>query len=182
MSRRNELLREAAEALLANPDRKLRGPNGHLLCVWCGTEVTPPKRCWCSQTCIDRYLDHTDWRRMRWAVYRRDDGKCQGCGFDIDRWRRLRNGRKTPRACKAAINRMIGLPTHHRESIWECDHIVPVAEGGHALGIDNLRVLCKPCHRKETARYARIRAHRRRLPDLPSDRARLRRLSRSRSA
>jgi len=30
--------------------------------------------------------------------------------------------------------------------IWEMDHILPVEEGGGACGIENLRVLCKPCH------------------------------------
>lgn len=33
---------------------------------------------------------------------------------------------------------------------WECDHLVPIRRGG-TNAIENLRVLCKPCHRSKTA-------------------------------
>ena len=29
---------------------------------------------------------------------------------------------------------------------WEADHIVPVADGGGECGLDNYRLLCRPCH------------------------------------
>ncbi len=32
----------------------------------------------------------------------------------------------------------------------ECDHIVPVSEGGGSCGVDNLRILCGQCHGRET--------------------------------
>lgn len=32
---------------------------------------------------------------------------------------------------------------------WECDHVVTIKNGG-TNDITNLRVLCKPCHRKKT--------------------------------
>ena len=44
------------------------------------------------------------------------------------------------------------------EAAWECDHIVPVIEGGGTLGRDNLRVLCTACHKGETAALAARRA------------------------
>lgn len=34
---------------------------------------------------------------------------------------------------------------------WECDHVVPLRAGG-TNDINNLRVLCKPCHRAKTRR------------------------------
>lgn len=47
------------------------------------------------------------------------------------------------------------------ERPWECDHRVPLEDGGpHELG--NLQVLCVPCHRHKTAREATARASRRR--------------------
>lgn len=44
---------------------------------------------------------------------------------------------------------------------WEADHIVPVIEGGGECDLTNLRTLCLPCHRKETAALAKRRAQRR---------------------
>lgn len=34
---------------------------------------------------------------------------------------------------------------------WECDHVVALKDGG-GNNIENLRVLCKPCHRSKTRR------------------------------
>jgi hypothetical protein len=46
--------------------------------------------------------------------------------------------------------------------LWQADHIVPVAEGGADLGLENLRTLCTPCHvRATTALRARLRANKR---------------------
>jgi len=36
--------------------------------------------------------------------------------------------------------------------IWEADHIVPVIEGGGLADESNYRILCVPCHNRETAR------------------------------
>jgi 5-methylcytosine-specific restriction endonuclease McrA len=38
-----------------------------------------------------------------------------------------------------------------RRSLWDADHILPVAEGGGQCDLDNLRTLCVPCHREATA-------------------------------
>lgn len=32
---------------------------------------------------------------------------------------------------------------------WECDHLVPIKDGG-TNDVANLRVLCRPCHRRKT--------------------------------
>ena len=32
---------------------------------------------------------------------------------------------------------------------WECDHLIPIKSGGDNK-LENLRVLCKPCHRIKT--------------------------------
>lgn len=47
-------------------------------------------------------------------------------------------------------------------TLWEADHIVPVAEGGGACGLDNYRTLCIWCHPKETGKLRkRLNAKRR---------------------
>lgn len=33
-------------------------------------------------------------------------------------------------------------------SLWDADHILPVKDGGGALGLTNMRTLCKACHRR----------------------------------
>lgn len=40
---------------------------------------------------------------------------------------------------------------------WQADHIVPLVEGG-THDMENLRTLCVPCHKVETAALARRRA------------------------
>lgn len=37
-----------------------------------------------------------------------------------------------------------------RLTYWEADHIVPVAEGGWYLGLENLQTKCIWCHRQKT--------------------------------
>jgi 5-methylcytosine-specific restriction endonuclease McrA len=53
---------------------------------------------------------------------------------------------------------------------WGMDHTIPVCEGGGCCDLSNLRTLCLPCHRKETAALAKRRAELRRqkkaLPEL----------------
>ena len=47
------------------------------------------------------------------------------------------------------------------ETLWDCDHVEAVQEGGGACGLDNLQTLCVPCHQLKTARHAARRAGRR---------------------
>lgn len=43
-------------------------------------------------------------------------------------------------------------------SLWQADHIIPVAEGGGECGLENYRTLCTPCHNQVTRELrARLR-------------------------
>ena len=53
-----------------------------------------------------------------------------------------------------------------RRSLWDADHIRPVAEGGGQCDLDNLRTLCLPCHREATAQL-RLRLRRLSSPSPP---------------
>jgi hypothetical protein len=44
-----------------------------------------------------------------------------------------------------------GLREGSRKSLWDADHVTPVAEGGGQCDLSNMRTLCLLCHREATA-------------------------------
>ncbi|HEY3703518.1 MAG TPA: HNH endonuclease [Terracidiphilus sp.] len=69
--------------------------------------------------------------------------------------RQLRHSRS---ARRAELLKHWGLRTRTRRSLWDADHILPVAEGGGECDLDNIRTLCLRCHRAATvALRARMR-------------------------
>jgi len=152
-------LRHNPSVLMANPRGTLRGPNGRVLCRWCGTETKPPRRCWCSKECVHEYSIRSNAGYARQHVYKRDRGVCVSCGLDCSKL----SGRlqRMPYQCRRIYNALLGLKGW-RSTLWEVDHTIPVIEGGGSCGLENLRSLCWKCHRKETAKLAARRARRRR--------------------
>lgn len=130
-----------------SPSRLPKGPNGRALCRQCGTEVAPPRRTFCCDACVREWKIRTQPDFAKRCVFERDNGMCAECGADtLGLELRL----------ELAASR---YPRWHRKTApWEMDHIVPVVEGGGACGLENLRTLCKPCHRLATAALARRRA------------------------
>lgn len=134
------------------------------VCAVCGRNA---ERAWRRRKAAERYavlrrLDPTD--RYPRRVWR--DGWSE-------KWNRLRSHwlaswprrqQMAQRGIAQRIERLKadGWPLHIRTSWWEADHIVPVVEGGGQTGLENLRTLCWPCHRKATAELAARRAARRR--------------------
>lgn len=165
---------------MSNADRytkpPYRGQKG--VCSWCGQPVKPPRRSWCSQACVDEYLIRSNGNSLRGAVFARDKGVCAVCGLDADayerRYRALvsRLWKSNRPAWRDRLRRIgarmvaAGWPVYTgsyakpnpAKSFWEADHIVAVVEGGGACGLDNLRTLCLPCHKRESAALARKRA------------------------
>jgi len=93
--------------------------------------------------------NQSDPREARRRVRRRDGGRCAACGLDTNALRRRVRGRGRARRLRA-------LGFRPRGSLWELDHVVPLADGGgHALA--NLQTLCTPCHARKTASEARAR-------------------------
>lgn len=91
----------------------------------------------------------------RHSVRKRDNGICAECRVDclaieVEIWR------ATPErlAELKAAGWRFEEGWSSRYSQWEADHVVPLAEGG-GMGLDNLRTLCVPCHKRETAALAR---------------------------
>lgn len=165
-----------------HPDwrRSARGPNGRHLCKRCLTEVPKGRLYWCGAACVDDHLQKSSASGMRRAVEARDHGVCAACGRDTEALRQSARGgdgcrfRYYPaapddslRACgcasclRAVELRAEGWPRDADRSWWEADHIVAVIEGG-GPELSNLRTLCVPCHKRETAALAKRRADARR--------------------
>ncbi len=67
-----------------------------------------------------------EYARNRRHRYERARGRCEACGIAVG------------------------------PGEWECDHLVPLRDGG-TNRIENLLVLCRPCHRRKTAADRRAR-------------------------
>lgn len=142
-----------------DPKKLPKGPNGHALCRQCGTEVTPPRRTFCSKACVDLWMIRTG-SRVVIHVRRRDRGICAICRLDCEALRRELKALRVSRGKQAieAFKLKHGIPRHRHGRLWDIDHIVPVAEGGGAAGLSNLRTVCLKCHRQLTTELmARLR-------------------------
>lgn len=146
--------RTASGAGWVNPTELPKGPNGRALCRTCGTETAPPRRTFCSDACVDWWRIRHDPEFAKARVFERDRGICVECSTDtIADIRHKLPELPVPRG-KRVPRRFL--------SRFDMDHIVPVVEGGGSCGLENLRTLCKPCHRKATAALAKRRAEARR--------------------
>ena len=86
---------------------------------------------------------------------------CEAHDFDLDEAERTARNpyRKHYKSAEYARNRRHRFERAHGRcencrtellrAEWECDHVVPLKLGG-SNDLDNLRVLCKPCHRVKT--------------------------------
>jgi len=70
------------------------------------------------------------------------------CGIDTRvAYGELRRSRGTHRMKLLA---KWGLKRMTRKTLWDADHILPVAEGGGECDLANIRTLCVLCHRQQT--------------------------------
>ena len=100
------------------------GENGRKTGRWCHGETEAPRRCWCSEECVDKYSRVWSWGAIKSYVQERDNNICQRCGTT------------EPKS-----------PPRYRYDPWDVDHIIPVRDGG-TDDPANLRLLCMPCHIK----------------------------------
>ncbi len=122
---------------------------GRTLCRWCAVEVPKGRRSFCSSACVHAWRLRTSPAYLRAAVLQRDHGVCARCTVDtLAAYRLLRRARGERRW---ELLRTWGLDRLDRKSLWDADHVVPVAEGGGQCDLANLRTLCIHCHRVMTA-------------------------------
>lgn len=121
---------------------------GERTCRHCGKPVTGRRRTLCSTECAHEWRLRTSPSYVRRMVYKRDRGRCALCGLHTASLRAKWN--KMAAEERAAAEAEFGL-RKGRRSMWDADHITPVALGGGLCGLDGYRTLCLPCHRKVTA-------------------------------
>ncbi|MBU0980643.1 MAG: HNH endonuclease [Nanoarchaeota archaeon] len=94
--------------------------SGRKLCRNCDGLVGDGRRHYCSDTCMEEFNRNNSWFWVRKDVLRRDKFRCSIC------------------------------EKRFRKSLLEVDHIIPIQMGGKPYEKDNLRTLCKECHRAKS--------------------------------
>ena len=122
--------------------KPIRDERGAPICRWCRAPVAWPRRTFCGEACVHEWKIRSSPWYVRREVKKRDKGICRLCGVNVVRTRRK----------------------------WEADHIVPVADGGGECGLDNYRLLCRPCHVRVTLEW---RASRPSRPSATPERSRI---------
>jgi 5-methylcytosine-specific restriction endonuclease McrA len=139
------------------PAKLERGAAGRPLCRWCRVEIPSGRRTFCSDACVHDWKLRTDPGYLREQVMKRDAGVCAQCGLDTLALRR--DMRRLDFAARRRFLKEWGLTEKSRKSLWDADHILPVAEGGGQCDLANMRTLCLKCHRNATTELrARLRA------------------------
>lgn len=147
-----------------------RGPNGRGLCRMCGVEVPKGRRTFCGEDCVEEYRMRNDTRHQANVIAKRDRGTCQICGTDTNEIKKqyLTENRECKSLTSDVERRRCyqELDQRYKDAgwnvwarrWWDVDHVLPVVEGGgpddwgEEPYIKNLRTLCHPCHKKETAK------------------------------
>jgi 5-methylcytosine-specific restriction enzyme A len=131
------------------PSQVERGASGRPLCRWCGAEAPKGRRTFCSDACVHEWKLRTDPGYLREKVFERDHGVCAACSVDTMALRR--DMRKLDYAARRSFLKEWRIGERSRKSLWDADHVTPVAEGGGQCDLSNMRTLCLQCHREATA-------------------------------
>ena len=154
------------------PHRSLDGNTW--LCRWCHKPLDGRKTAWCSSECEYQVRARCEYDIARKLVFERDKGVCAKCGLDTEALQQAINwfrslGCRMDFQDREAGKRWAEWATHSWPTVtdfvraigkaarkwpaelWECNHIVPLAEGGPLADITNLETLCACCHADHTA-------------------------------
>ena len=139
----------------ADPEALPRGPGGRCLCRECGQEVPPRRRTFCGDACVEQWKMKTDPSFLRSRVWKRDKGRCAGCGLkarDLEKGIALLRevlARQGKSKVYGDIRKALKIQSRH--SLWDADHVRPVVDGGGECGLETMQTLCLWCHREKTS-------------------------------
>jgi 5-methylcytosine-specific restriction protein A len=125
-----------------------RDRSGAPVCRWCRGPVALPRRTFCGDACVHEWKIRSSPWYVRREVKTRDKGTCRLCGLNVVKAHREWTRAKPPVTDRAARKRW-----RAERPRWEADHIIPVADGGGECGLDNYRLLCRPCHLRVTIEW-----------------------------
>lgn len=140
------------------------------LCRYCGLDVkrlSTRRSTFCSNECVEEFLVRNDPGYARKAVYKRDKGVCQICGLNCSKWfsdfKKFIYEIPYMRREEAAKDYFQDHGIQYvpdwvnRRTFWDCDHIQEVVNGGGQCGLENLQLICVPCHRAKTVHLNKTR-------------------------
>ncbi|OLY82786.1 DNA annealing helicase and endonuclease ZRANB3 [Smittium mucronatum] len=154
----------------------LRGPRAYCLCRYCGKETDSYYQTFCNRNCVLEFQVRTKAQHVRTNLLERDGGVCQLCGFPAHQWYKKISTSNYSQAMelldtiereqsplwkkKTGSTRNINNWTRHGTHeycklfnsgmFWEAAHIRDVADGGGVCGLEGYRILCVPCHERES--------------------------------
>jgi 5-methylcytosine-specific restriction endonuclease McrA len=167
---------EAIDAMYSEKHRRafnlsnLKWGNG--ACAWCCERPTPTKRKkYCDTDCQESafyYCAPQTPASKAWRFMVLQHGTCRGCGeiFEKELLERVARKHQHNKNCNQSLAKhgdklidervsffQVGYNTGDK---WQIDHIKPIFMGGQGIGIDNIQVLCVPCHSRKTASERRV--------------------------
>lgn len=151
--------------------------NGKKVCRNCLGPLKSQRQHNCSAKCTEEWIMKTSPSVMRWHMFQRDKGICAICRADTVAQQKeyIAAVKKHGTAfCSPVqeIRERFGVTAGRAASgdWWDADHINPVIEGGGECGLENMRTLCIPCHKQETAKLRRrIADHSKALKAIEND-------------
>lgn len=131
---------------------------GRPLCRRCMQPCMGKRRTFCSENCTIFWRVRRSPSYLRSLIRKRDKGTCAQCGMLT--YFVQRQSRNFVGAARVAFLVSLGFSPKDiwRRTLFDVDHVVPIAEGGDPWDQANLQTLCLVDHRKKTAEQARRRA------------------------
>jgi hypothetical protein len=146
---------------LRNAPHETTAPTSDHFCSWCNEMPIPrSKRKYCSEDCQKSammYCNPQSPATKAWLLINRQMCSCAGCGlsFEDDLIDRIqRQARHYIKMQMKGYNYPDRVSYHAIGDNWgeetQVDHIHPIFKGGDGIGLKNIQVLCRECHKRKT--------------------------------